>query len=423
MIKRPLIILAIIAGALIPMQAMAQTTLDEMSAQLESNSFAPGEGGQPSITLGDLRESQNQPTQPTRQSNAGGRPDPIGNASNGINRTLDTDRLIDPVTGRIDGTVDQISGKVNGAIDRALNNFLSPIDGAIDDTFGKVDGVIDGVIANIMSPVDGIINDIMSSIDKQIDNLLGGILGEAAGGVLDDGPGDLLSGLLGGGNKRNTVEALYNPASPLSSIISATSFQAGLEGITSPYTEAIPFSVGSMGLPDYSKIMPTLDVLAKGEDGNPNSILQGADRYSTTPETLKMSLSGEVERLGSRSIAQATLSEAGQDDMKSDLEGASETLETIIQLGDDSQDMDVTQDVMKNLTAQLANDSVLRTGQYKQQMLSRQQAAADAVVNTEIAQLLSEQNRSERADIAANSARIHMSIGQLHLPGEMADEE
>lgn len=423
MIRRALIASAIIIGALSPAQAIAQNTLDEMSSQLESNSFAPGEGGQPSITLDDLRASQAEasPTQYPGQGSSSSRPDVIGNASDGINRTLDTDRLIDPVTGRIDGTIDGISGKVNSAIDRALNGLLSPVDGAIDGAFGKVDGVIDGAIAKVMAPVDKIIDDLMANIDKQIENLLGGLIGDTAGGAIDEATGGIFGDIFGGGG-RNTVEPAYNPTSPLTSIISATSFQDGLVGITSPYTEAIPFELGSMGLPDYSKIMPTLDALAVGENGNPNPILQGADRYSTTPETLKMSLSGEVERLGSRSIAQATLSEAGQDEMKSQLDGATETLATIIELGDASQDMDVTQDVMKNLTAQLANDSVLRAGQYKQDMLARQQSAADAVVNAEIAQLLSEQNRSSRADILANATRMHSVAGQLHLPGEMGDD-
>lgn len=423
MIKKPLIVLSIMAASLVPTQAIA-TTLDEISAQIESNGFVAGAGGQPNITLDDLRTAQSEtPTQQPRQITTGSRPDPIGSASSGINRTLDTGRLIDPITGRIDGAIDGVTGRVNGAIDRALNGLLSPVDGAIDGVFGKVDGVINNAIASVMAPVDKVINDLMASLDKQIENLLGGLLGDdgAVGGVIDEATGGIFGGIFGGGG-RNTVEAAYNPTSPLTSIISATSFQAGLSGITAPYTEAIPFAIGSMGLPDYSKIMPTLDALAKGENGNPNSILQGADRYSTTPETLKMSISGEVERLGSRSIAQATLSEAGQDDMKSDLEGATKTLETIIQLGDDSQDMDVTQDVMKNLTAQLANDSVIRTGQYKQDMLARQQAAADAIVNAEIAQLLSEQNRSSRADVAANAARMHAAVGQLHLPGEMADD-
>ena len=417
---------------LAPICAIANDgTLDEMAAQIESTGTATGNGfapGAPTITLDDLRQAQSEQAaaqtatntqQPYyEQWNDIDPPNPIDTASGRINSTLDTNRLIDPVTGRIDGVIDGVTGRVNGAINRTLDGLLSPVDGAIDRTFDNIDDYIDKTIASIMAPVDNAINDVMSSIDGWIEDWIG----DTVGGVIDEVSGGLFGGIFGSGSKIE-VEPAYDPISPLSSIITATSFQAELEGMSAPYTEAIPFAMGSMGLPDYSKIMPTLDALAKGENGNPNARLQGLDRFSTTPETLKMSLSGEVERLASRSIAQATLSEAGQEDMKSRLEGAEKTLETIIAIGDSSQDLDVTQDVMKSLSAQLANDSVLRAGQYEQDLRARQQAAADAIVNTEIARLLGEQNRARRADIAANATMMHNIVGQLHLPGEMPDDE
>ena len=140
MIKKPLIALVILAAWLAPAQVLAQTMLDEISAQLESNNIAPGE---PTITLDDLRTSQETQAQPSRQSSFGGQADSIGSVSDGIDRMLDTSRLIDPVTGRIDGAIEGVTGKVNGAIDRALNHLLSPIDGAIEGVFDKVDGSID----------------------------------------------------------------------------------------------------------------------------------------------------------------------------------------------------------------------------------------------------------------------------------------
>ena len=412
---------AALALILLPVRAIADGgALDELSAQLEGNNTAINSASTPAI---------NNLTQPRQAAQTGTQrpyyekwndiepPNPIDTASGRLDSTLDTNRFIDPVTGRIDGVIDGVTGRVNGAINRTLDGLLSPVDEAIDGAFDKVDGYIDQTIASIMAPVDNAINSVMSSIDGWIENWIGDTLG----GAIEDVTGGLFGGIFGNG-KKIKVEPAYDPISPLSSIITATSFQAELEGMSAPYTEAIPFAMGSMGLPDYSKIMPTLDALAKGENGNPNARLQGLDRFSTTPETLKMSLSGEVERLASRSIAQATLSEAGQEDMKARLEGAEKTLETIIAIGDDSQDLDVTQDVMKSLTAQLANDSVLRAGQYEQDLRARQQAAADAVVNTEIARLLGEQNRASRADMSANAAMMHSVAGQLHLPGEMPDE-
>lgn len=383
---------------------------------LPTSSFVEGALTVTTEDLADAQSSQWQSIPP---------PNPIDTTSERIDSTFDPDRLIDPVTGRIDDTIDGITGRVDSAINQTLNSLLSPIDEAVDGAFDAVDSIIDDAIESIMAPVDDVINSVMASIDSTIESLLGGVIGEVGdvvGGVVDDVTGGLFGDVFGSGEQRIAVEPTYNPTSPLSSIITATSFQAELAGMSAPYVEPIPFAMGSMGLPDYSKIMPTLDALAQGESGNPNSVLQGLDRFSTSPETLKMSLSGEVERIASRSIAQSTLSEAGQEDMKAQLDGATKTLENIVAIGDASQDLDVTQDVMKSLTAQLANDSVIRTGQYKQSLLMRQQAAADAVVNADIARLLGEQNRASRADIISNAAKMHTIAGQLHLPGEMPDE-
>ena len=405
--------------------------LNELTTQLESSSGASGStfvDGGPAPTINHLTQPITQPqsAQNSPATQAGPQPpyyeqwndlnppNPIDTFSDRLDTTLDTNRFIDPITGRIDGVIEAVTGRVNGAINKTLDGLLSPVDKAVDGAFDKVDGYIDKTIASIMAPVDNAINDVMSSIDGWIESWIG----DTVGAVIDDVTGGLL-----GGSSKIDVEPAYDPISPLSSIITATSFQAELEGMSAPYTEAIPFAMGSMGLPDYSKIMPTLDALAKGENGHPNARLQGLDRFSTTPETLKMSLSGEVERLASRSIAQATLSEAGQEDMKGRLDGAEKTLETIIEIGDRSQDLDVTQDVMKSLAAQLAQDSVLRAGQYEQDLRARQQAAANAVVNTEIARLLGEQNRASRADAVANATMMHDIAGRLHLPGEKPDDK
>jgi hypothetical protein len=421
-----LIFAVAILSCLLPRLAIAQSALDDMSAQIESNSAA-GQSENSQDLLEQLREAQSAPAAapssntPSQGFVAGDRPNIIETTSNGVGDILDTRRLIDPITGRIDSAVGQVTGSVNGGIDRAIDGIMSPVNGAIDKALGGVNGQIDRAIASVMSPVDEAISNVMDGIDKQITELLDGIFGKAVedtvGGVVDEATGGLFGDLLGGGSRR-TVEQAYNPLSPMSSIVSATSFQSLLPGVTKPYTDSIPFEVGGMGLPDYASITPVIDALVAGENGNPNPIMQGADRFSTNPQGLSASLSSEVERLGSRSIANSTLSKAGQDSMKADLEGATETLDATVKIADESQDLDVTQDVMKNLSAQLAQDSVIRAGQYKQDMLARQQQAADAVVNTEISKLLGEQNRMERAELLGNATVMDTATAGLYLPGE-----
>ena len=412
-----------VLSLLLPGVAIAQSALDDMSSQVEALETHEAQSELPSGQIAETGQRSFQ-TQGFTQSRP---PDVWGNATSGIEETLDTSRIIDPITGRIDSAVGRVEGSVNNGINRALNGILSPVDSAIDKALGSVNGAIDKGIAKIMNPVDDAINSVLDGIDAKITEVLDGIFGkaveDAAGGILDEATGGLFGGIFGGGGSKIKVEQAYDPLSQVPSVIASATFNSMLAGVTNPYLDTIPFESGGMGLPDYSTITPVIDALVAGTNGNPNQVMQGADRFSVNPQGLSMSLSHEVERMGSRAIANATLSKVGQDSMKADLEGAKETLNAVIEIADNAQDRDVTQDVMKNLSAQLAQDSVLRAGQYRQAMLDRQQTAANAVVTTEIAKLLDEQNRGRRADLMGNAAAMHKATAGLHLPGESSKKD
>ena len=349
-------------------------------------------------------------------------PDVIGNTRGSVDRIIDIDagQYIDPITGRVNSTIEGVKGRVNDGINRALSRAISPIDEAIQGALGSVEQQVDRSIAKVMAPVDQAIDNVMSGIEGKIDEWLTDIFGEAveevAGDVLGEATGGLLGGLLGGGSR--SVEKAYDPLSPASSVLTAATFNSLLANVTSPYTDIIPLEGGGMGLPDYSSITSVVNALVAGEGGNPNQVMQGADRFSTSPQGLALSLTGEIGRAGAQALAAGTLSGAGQDLMQAELEGARETLTAAIDFADDSQDKDVTQDIMKNLSAQLAQDSVIRAGGYKQATLSRQQQAADSIVTSEMAKLLSEQNRTTRASLLGNAAAMHIATTGLFLPGE-----
>ena len=191
-----------LALALSPIKAIADGgALDELSAQIESSS-AP---------------AVNQLTQPRQAATQTGTqrpyyeewskrstPNPINTASGRINSTLDTNRFIDPITGRIDGVIEGVTGRVNGAINKTLDGLLSPVDRAIDGAFDKVDGYIDKTIASIMAPVDNAINDVMSSIDGWIENWIG----DKLGGVIDEATGGLFGSIFGNGKKIESKSGL-----------------------------------------------------------------------------------------------------------------------------------------------------------------------------------------------------------------------
>lgn len=421
----------------VPTSSSAQSTddaLDQLSNEFRALQSADGvssssieeafpqQGGNidPSVQTGFVPQNNFVPSQRGYEV-----PNVIGNTGDGIGRVVNSDRFIDPITGRISGTIDRVTGKVNDSIDRALSGVLSPIDDAIQRQIGSVEDMIDRGIARVLGPVDKAIEGVVGGIESKIDEWLGGLFGDAVedavGGVLGEATGGILGGLLGGDGERS-VEKAYDPLSPASTILSSATFSTLLERVTSPYTSVIPFESAGMGLPDYSMITPMVSALVAGENGNPNRVLQGADRFSTSPQGLSLSLTHAIERTGSRAIADATLSKTGQELMKADRDGARETLAATIELADDAQGKDVTQDIMKNVSAQLAQDNVLRAGQYQQSMMIRQQLAADAVVNTEISELLAEQNRTDRASLLGNAAAMHTSTSAFYLPGECGED-
>ena len=419
-----------ISWLFIPFPSFAQSSdgaLSELSKELQSlqsgsnaEETIPQQAGSvdPSAETGAVPQNSFVPSQQRYEV-----PDVIGNTEGGIGRIVDPNKYIDPITGRINGSVDRVKGKINESIDRALSGALSPIDDAIQRQIGSVEDMIDENIAKVMRPVDdaieGVVSGIENKIDKWLSDLFGDAVEEVAGGILDEATGGLLGGLLGGGNR--SVEKAYDPLSRAPAILSSATFSTLLGRVTSPWTTVIPFEGGGMGLPDYSTITPVVNALVAGEGGNPNRVMQGADRFSTSPQGLSLSLTQEIERLGSRAISNSVLSSDGQELMKADLDGAQETLNAAIDFADDSQGKDVTQDIMKNVSAQLAQDSVLRAGQYKQSILDRQQQAAVGVVTSQIAELLAEQNRVNRASLLGNAAAMHSSTASFYLPGECGD--
>ena len=144
--------------AMSPLVTFADSgALDELTTQLESSSGASGstfvdDGPTPTINhltqpTTQSQSAQNSPTAQTgtqppyyEQWNDLSPPNPIDTFSDRLDTTLDTNRFIDPITGRIDGVIEGVTGRVNGAINRTLDGLLSPVDEAVDGDFDKVDG-------------------------------------------------------------------------------------------------------------------------------------------------------------------------------------------------------------------------------------------------------------------------------------------
>ncbi|MEM8805908.1 MAG: hypothetical protein AAGF01_07770 [Cyanobacteria bacterium P01_G01_bin.38] len=408
-----LIVAASVLGGIGGDKALAQaTTVNDLDAQ--------------------LRAQSEQSTPPAGQSNnfAPGGPSPVGGSSGGIGGV---DGVLDQVNGTIDGVIDGVTGQIDGVID----GVTGQIDGVIDSVTQQVMGQIDGIIADVMGPVNAQIDQVLGQVTGVIDETLGNVLGDLGGIVPDLGEvipdlggiipdlGGLggLGDLFGGGGDDN-VESAYDPLESGGNEVAGAKFEVSLPSVTEPYAGMVPIELGALNLPDLGGIRTKFReaAMAGAEAGAPNPELQGADRFSTNPEVLATSLSNEVERQGIRSISESVLSAEGQEAMQQEQEGAKETLDGIMELASDAQELDVTQDIMKNLTAMQAQDSVIGTGLYRQTMETRQQLAANGMAISQASEALDEQQRARRAAQLGSVGQMQVSASLFRMPGMSGDE-
>lgn len=403
------LLLLLQAGLSTQLNAASAMTVNELDAQVEAiNSAQPSEAfSQPTAqpTLGSSFVPSNESPIQNATSGVG---DSVGRVTDGINGSVE--RVSDQIGGRVNGTIGRVKDGINRKISDILSDVLSPINGSIDSVLNDVNRVIDETLGSVLDP-----------ITEQIDGVLEGIFG-SGDNILDEKIGDIFNG--GGGILGNRgsgrVEPAYDPLSEANAEATTASFARLLPELTEPFTEGMSMEPGAMGLPDYGRIREDVLALATkdADSGTPNPQLQGADRFSNNPEVLANSLSNEIERDGARSLAEATLSKEGQAEMQKEKEGAKETLETIIELADGSQDKDVTQDIMKDLTAMSAQAAVLNTGNYRQQMEMRQQLATSSILLSNVSESLDEEQRAQRSDQLGRARQMQLSSSLFMMPGQ-----
>jgi len=180
--------------------------------------------------------------------------------------------------------------------------------------------------------------------------------------------------------------------------------------------DGTPINTGALGLPDPTATHSQIDqAAAKG--GN-NSALQQSDHFNLNPIALAYSVKSESDRVAGRGVAETVIGTQGQAQMQQESTMAAQTLGTIEQTGQDAQNKDVTQDVMKNLASMESANSTLVAGSYAQLMGLRQQTAANGVVTTNISEATDESNRMQHAERMGAAISVLNSAGAFYLPGQ-----
>jgi hypothetical protein len=149
--------------------------------------------------------------------------------------------------------------------------------------------------------------------------------------------------------------------------------------------------------------------------------LQGAsqrlDNFNANPVVLQQSLDDATDRESARSMATSVLGTEGQAAMKQEMDAAQQALSAIADKSQEAQSLDVTQNVMKNLTDMVSHQSQLESGSYEQLMQLRQQSATSNLIGANISEALDEGNRAKHAEAMAGAQQVVQAAANVYLPG------
>ena len=291
------------------------------------------------------------------------------------------------------GVLDELSGTLSQTVSSVTNSALNPIqniESKIGSTIGQAEGSIGNVIGKspLGNLLGGPLQSVFAPIEQQISNYL-----QAFQSFFQHSISSLLGGLLGGGNASN-------PANGGDVIVP---------------TE----SIGALGIPDFEASHNALEQKAtsNSSQGFPNSQLQLSDQFNLNPIALSRSQAFEYDRTQSRGMAASVLSKDGQQAMAQQVQATAHALEDIQSKDQKAQGMDVTQDVMKNLTT-IANDqSQIESGNFVQLTALRMQSATSSLVESNISEGVDEANRTHHAESMAGAYSVMSGASNLYLPG------
>jgi len=180
-------------------------------------------------------------------------------------------------------------------------------------------------------------------------------------------------------------------------------------------------NTGELGIPDPPEAWQELEQVISGDGlgdglGQPSGESQRLDNFNANPVVLQQSLANASDRESARSMATSVLGTEGQAAMKQEMDAAEQALSAIADKSQEAQSLDVTQDVMKNLTDMVSHQSQLESGSYEQLMQLQQQSATSNLIGANISEALDEGNRAKHAEAMAGAQQMVRAAANVYLP-------
>ena len=117
------------------------------------------------------------------------------------------------------------------------------------------------------------------------------------------------------------------------------------------------------------------------------------------------------------SVEDATLSDEAQQKTVDDCLFIENTTQAIYDLGEDSQNLDTTQQIMQNISAQLGQQASVDSLLSEDTTQIRQSLALSATLQSQIATKLHEQNVIDRRNVVSSKNLESSGAGGINMPG------
>ncbi|MGM3309705.1 hypothetical protein ACSQ6I_27605 [Anabaena sp. WFMT] len=191
------------------------------------------------------------------------------------------------------------------------------------------------------------------------------------------------------------------------------------QDLFNPITDLINSTIGAFQIPDISKLWN--QILGGSASKSPGSILSEILENKTNGQSsygIRQDIGKDTTRNVVTEIAnQATLGDTAQTQMAQIKEANRQDTQAIVNLGEESQSLDVTQQILQNLSQQTALNSQINERIFQEAQQARIDRALNNTLFTQTAKELAAINTADRRKSIAAGNAMTQQAGLLMMPG------
>lgn len=295
--------------------------------------------------------------------------------------------------------------------------------GFLDDINDEI-GNVEDIVEDTTSDVQGAIEEQIGGVTEEVEGATDGVLGENGLGDINETIGGAFEAFEGIQGTIDSLTDTFSSIFDISRLMDILNFNfldifedplgGLLGGGEQEEGDSVEITTGALGLPDPKVIEEEIN----NAQSSPFEEAIGTKTGGDGSPVIKLDLVTQFERNLTDEVAnQTALTEDGQQKLRENAEAATTALETSQELAADSQGQDVSQNILRNISGQLAAQQ--QTGSLTtidNQLRARDDALRNKMLVDAVRELQGERIQDRRETSSAYSDAITQGA-QLILPG------